>query len=568
MTHKTRSYLTLLIVFLILASLWYLYPSVKLWTMSASERQTIRTTEPQDLIELEKKALSLGLDLKGGMHVVLEVDQSKLKEGEKRDAVDRALEIIRNRVDQFGVTEPLIQKQGGDRIIVELPGLQEVDRAQALIGQTAQLEFKLLESGENTTTILKKIDEVLAAKEQAPSGQEEQPERPGETEEKKPEKKKMVEDLFAPEEPETVSDTTDTSSFLGEEEEEYYTERPFTSLLENMGGYYLGVPIENKAKVELLLKDPDVQAVIPEDDEFAFATRTEIIQRLEYQKLYLLKKRMEFSGKYLVDARPMARDEYGKPYVNFKLTKEGGRRFARLTGANIKKPLAIILDGRVESAPEIQNKIRDEGRITMGGSATFDEAVDLSIVLRAGALPAPVKIIENRIIGPSLGQDSIRKGTTSAIVGFCVVLLFMAIYYKLSGVIADFAVLLNLVFLMAVMSALDATLTLPGIAGIILTVGMAVDANVLIFERIREELRTGKTIRAAIDAGYKRALSAIIDANITTLITAAVLFQFGTGPIKGFAVALSLGVGISLFTAVVITRVLFEIRKGYRTLSI
>ncbi len=570
MTHKTRSYLTLLVIFLILASLWYLYPSIKLWTMSDSEKLAIRNTEPQDLIKLEGKALNLGLDLKGGMHVVLEVDQSKLKETERRDAVDRALEIIRNRVDQFGVTEPLIQKHGGERIIVELPGLQDVDRAQALIGQTAQLEFKLLESGENTTTILKKIDEVLAQKEEAPPEEEEESVSQRETEEKEKaeEKKKIVKDLFAPEEPESVSDTTDTSSFLETEEEEYYTERPFTSLLENMGGYFLGVPVENKAKVELLLKDPDVQAVIPEDDEFAWATRTEVIQRLEYQKLYLLKKRTEFSGKYLVDARPMARDEYGKPYVNFKLTKEGGRKFARLTGANIKKPLAIILDGRVESAPEIQSKIRDEGRITMGGAATFDEAVDLSIVLRAGALPAPVKIIENRIIGPSLGQDSIRKGTTSAIIGFLAVLLFMAIYYKLSGVIADFAVILNLVFLMAAMAALDATLTLPGIAGIILTVGMSVDANVLIFERIREELRTGKTIRAAIDAGYKRALTAIIDANITTLITAAVLFQFGTGPIKGFAVALSLGVAISLFTAVVITRVIFEVRKGYRTLSI
>lgn len=570
MTQKTRSYLISLIVFLILASLWYLYPSIKLWTMSESTKETLKTTEPQDLIDLENKALSLGLDLKGGMHVVLEVDQSKLKEDEKRDAVDRALEIIRNRVDQFGVTEPLIQKQGGDRIIVELPGLQEVERAQALIGQTAQLEFKLLESEENTTAILKKIDEVLAQKEETPFEEGEKPESLSETLEEKEtkEKKKIVEDLFAEDEPESVSDTTDTSSFLEVEEEDLYTERPFTSLLENFGGHWLGVPIRSKPKVELLLNDPDVKEVIPEDDEFAWATRTEIIQGAEYQKIYLLKKKTEFSGKYLVDARPIARDEYGKPYVQFDLTKQGGRRFARLTGANIGKPLAIILDGRVESAPIIQSKIRDQGRITMGGAATFEEALDLAIVLRAGALPAPVKIIENRVIGPSLGQDSIRKGTTSALIGFLVVLLFMVIYYKLSGVIADFAVILNLVFLMAAMSALDATLTLPGIAGIILTVGMSVDANVLIFERIREELRTGKTIRAAIDAGYKRALTAIIDANITTLITAAVLFQFGTGPIKGFAVALSLGVAISLFTAVVITRVIFDIRKGYRTLSI
>ena len=222
----------------------------------------------------------------------------------------------------------------------------------------------------------------------------------------------------------------------------------------------------------------------------------------------------------------------------------------------------------MESAPIIRSKIRDRGVIEMGGVASIEDATDLSIVLRAGALPAPVKIIENRVIGPSLGQDSIRKGTTSVIIGFCVVLLFMVIYYRLSGLIADIAVLLNLFFLMAAMAALHATLTMPGIAGIILTVGMAVDANVLIFERIREEMRTGKTIRASIDAGYKRALTAIIDANITTLITAAVLFNLGTGPIKGFAVVLSLGVLISLFTAVVITRVIFDIRKGYRTLSI
>jgi protein-export membrane protein SecD len=567
MTQKTRSYLTLLIIFLIVASLWYLYPSIRLWSMSEAQKQTLRTTEPQDLVDLEKKALNLGLDLKGGMHVVLQVDKSKLKEDERRDAVDRALEIIRNRVDQFGVTEPLIQKQGGERIIVELPGLQDVERAEALIGQTAQLEFKLLESAENTTAILKKIDAVLAEEERVTSGEEDLFEEEPETPEKAEEKEKIVKDLFAPDEPESVSDTTDTSSFLEVEEEDFYIERPFTSLLENFGGNWLGVPIRSKPKVELLLNNPKVKELIPEDDEFAWATRTEIIQGMEYQKLYLLKRRTEFSGKYLVDARPRY-DEFRKPEVLFNLTKQGGRRFARLTGANIGKPLAITLDGRVESAPIIQSKIRDSGVITMGGAVAFEEAVDLSIVLRAGALPAPVKIIENRIIGPSLGQDSIRKGTTSAIIGFCVVLLFMAIYYKLSGVIADFAVLLNLTFLLAVMSALDATLTLPGIAGIILTVGMSVDANVLIFERIREELRTGKTIRAAIDTGYKRALTAIIDANITTLITAAVLFQFGTGPIKGFAVALSLGVAISLFTAVVITRVIFEIRKKYRVLSI
>jgi preprotein translocase subunit SecD len=319
--------------------------------------------------------------------------------------------------------------------------------------------------------------------------------------------------------------------------------------------------------VELLLSQPELKAVIPEDDELAWSTRSEVLQGQEYWGLYLLKKRVELSGKYLVDAKPRF-DQFRKPEVNFTLTKPGGRIFARVTGANIDKPLAITLDGRVESAPIIRSKIRDSGVIEMGGAASLEDATDLSIVLRAGALPAPVKIIENRIIGPSLGQDSIRKGTTAAIIGLTLIILFMFFYYRLSGAIADVGLLFNIIFLLAAMSALRATLTLPGIAGIILTVGMSVDANVLIFERIREELRSGKTVRASIDAGYKRALLAIIDSHVTTLITAAVLFQFGTGPVKGFAVSLSLGVAINLFTAVVITRVIFDLRKGYQTLSI
>jgi SecD/SecF fusion protein len=561
--RRSRLYLIILIVFLILASLYALYPSIQLWSMSDEKKEEIRNTEPQDLIALEQKAIKMGLDLKGGMHVVLQVDQSKLSDSEKRDAPERALEIIRNRVDQFGITEPLIHKQGGDRIVVELPGLQDVERAQALIGQTAQLEFKLLENPENTTSLLKKIDEVLAGAETT-QVEEEQMEMPEEGEEK-PEKD-VVKDLFTEEEePDTSEDTT---SFLEEEEEPYYEDRPFTQYLESYQGRnsYL-VLDEEKPKVELLLSKPEVQELIPKDVEFAWSTRRENFQNMDYWSLYLLKKRVELSGKYLVDARPTY-DQFRKPEVQFTLTKRGGRIFSRVTGANIDKPLAITLDGRVESAPTIRSKIRDRGVIEMGGMATIEDATDLSIVLRAGSLPAPVKIIENRVIGPSLGQDSIRKGTTAAIIGFLVVLLFMAFYYRISGIIADIALMFNLTFLLAALAALHATLTLPGIAGIILTIGMSVDANVLIFERIREELRTGKTVRASIDAGYKRALYAIVDSHITTLITAAVLFQFGTGPVKGFAVSLSLGVAISLFTAVVITRVIFDIRKQYRTLSI
>jgi SecD/SecF fusion protein len=560
--RRSRLYLILLISFLILASLYALYPSMKLWSMSEPDKAELRSTEPQDLISLEGKAIKLGLDLKGGMHVVLQVDESKLKEDERRDAIDRALEIIRNRVDQFGITEPLIHKQGGDRVVVELPGLQDVERAQALIGQTAQLEFKLVEEQENTVSILKKIDGVLAGVETTST--EEEAVETKEKEEKQAEED-VVKDLFAEEEPDTLEDTT---SFLEEEEEPYYEERPFTQYLESYQGRTGFLVLEEeKPKVELLLNKPEVQELIPKDDEFTWSTRAETFQGQKYWGLYLLKKRVELSGKYLVDARPTY-DQFRKPEVQFTLTKSGGRIFARVTGANIDKPLAITLDGRVESAPIIRSKIRDRGVIEMGGVATIEDATDLSIVLRAGALPAPVKIIENRVIGPSLGQDSISKGTTAAIIGFLLVLFFMAIYYRLSGIIADIALIFNLTFLLAAIAALHATLTLPGIAGIILTIGMSVDANVLIFERIREELRTGKTIRAAIDAGYKRALLAIVDSHVTTLITAAVLFQFGTGPVKGFAVSLSLGVAISLFTAVVITRVIFDIRKGYRTLSI
>ncbi|MFH1336349.1 MAG: protein translocase subunit SecD [Candidatus Zixiibacteriota bacterium] len=562
MVKRSRLYLMLLIAFLIIASLWALYPTIKMWTLSNAEKANLRATEPQDLINLERKAIKLGLDLKGGLHVVLQVDESQLKEGEVADAVDRALEIIRNRVDQFGVSEPLIHKQGGNRLVVELPGLQDVQRAEALIGQTAQLEFKLLETSENTTSILKKMDQALAKTDTSSVRKETEA---AQTNEEKGKEEKTAKDLFGETPPDSTGDTT---AFL-EEEELGDKERPFTQYLESFGERSFGFWIakDEKPKVELYLNQPEVKAVIPDDDEFAWSTRAEKIQGQEFWGLYLLKKRVELSGKYLVDAKPRY-DQFRKPEVNFTLTKQGGRIFARVTGANIDKPLAITLDGRVQSAPIIRSKIRDSGVIEMGGAATLEDANDLAIVLRAGALPAPVKIIENRIIGPSLGQDSIRKGTTAAIIGFTLIIIFMIFYYRLSGAIADVGLIFNIIFLLAAMSALRATLTLPGIAGIILTVGMSVDANVLVFERIREELRSGKTVRASIDAGYKRALLAIIDSHVTTLITAAVLFQFGTGPVKGFAVSLSLGVAINLFTAVVITRVIFDLRKGYQTLSI
>ena len=261
-------------------------------------------------------------------------------------------------------------------------------------------------------------------------------------------------------------------------------------------------------------------------------------------------------------------DEFGQPKVDFQLSGDGAARFAQLTGANVNKPLAIVLDDRCESAAFINSKIRRNGQITLGSSASIQDAVNLEIVLKAGSLPAPVEIIEKNVVGATLGADSIRKGFYSSLFGLALVLLYILIYYRISGLIADIGLVFNIFFLLAVMAGLGATLTMPGIAGIILTIGISVDANILIFERIREELRTGKTVRASIDAGYSRAFVAIFDSHVTTLITAGALFLFGSGPIRGFAVTLFWGVAISLYTAYVITKAIFDIRKGYRKLSI
>ncbi len=325
---------------------------------------------------------------------------------------------------------------------------------------------------------------------------------------------------------------------------------------------------KDRALIDKWLNLPQVKRLIPKDVEFSWSTRSEIRNNREIFTLYLLKKRVQFLGKFLENIS-FSRDPTAGGYVvNFQLSGEGASRFAQLTGANIDKPLAITLDSRVESAPFINSKIRKRGQITMGSSATVRNARNMEIVLKAGALPAPVEIIEKNVVGATLGADSIRKGFYSSLAGLALVLLYIGVYYRLSGVIADIGVVFNLFFLLAILAGLGATLTMPGIAGIILTIGISVDANILIFERIREELRTGKTVRAAIDSGYNRAFVAIFDSHVTTLITAGALFLLGSGPIKGFAVTLFWGVSISLYTAYVITKQIFDIRKKYSSISI
>lgn len=367
----------------------------------------------------------------------------------KKLAVEQALETIRNRIDQFGVSEPDIRIQGKKRILIQLPGVKDTQRAKEIIGKTALLEFKLLDGSR---------DPAMALKGGAPRGSE------------------------------ILYQVAGTSSS---------------------------------------------------------------------QQPMLVKKRAAITGTYLTDARVRIDSQFNEPYVAIQFDKKGARIFEKVTGENVNKRLAIVLDNRVYSAPVIRDRIPG-GSASITGSFTIEEARDLAIVLRAGALPAPVTIIEERTVGPSLGTDSIRTGIMSMCVGGLLVILFMLLYYKVSGLIADIALVMNIVLIAGGLAALQATLTLPGIAGIILTIGMAVDANVLIFERIREELNLGKTPIAAFEAGYERATLTILDANITTLIAAAVLFQFGSGPIKGFAVTLSLGVLASLFTALVLTKLIFE----------
>ncbi len=384
----------------------------------------------------------------------------------KKMATEQALETIRNRIDQFGVSEPDIRRQGEKRILVQLPGIKDTARAKGLIGKTALLEFKLLD------------------------------------------------------------ETHDLNAALN--------------------------------------------GNIPPGSEILYGIKEDPATRRVLKTPYLLKKRTLLTGANLTDARVQIDSQYNEPYVSIDFDKKGGRDFARITEANVKKRLAIVLDNKVYSAPVIQEKITG-GKARITGHFTTEEARDLAIALRAGALPAPVRILEERTVGPSLGTDSIRKGLISMCVGGILVVLFMIVYYRGSGLIADFALILNILLIGGGLAGFQATLTLPGIAGIILTIGMAVDANVLIFERIREEMHIGKTPRAAVDAGYDRATLTILDANVTTLIAALVLFQFGTGPVKGFAVTLSLGVISSLFTALILTRMVFDyylIKRKTKRLSI
>ncbi len=571
-----------------------------------AEEDSILIANP-DILKNKEKRVKLGLDLQGGMRVVLEVNIGKLieklaknpddvfknvlaeaqKESEQteesivdllakkfqerdirlsryfgtirdedddiistlnestEDAVNRAMEIIRNRVDQYGVSEPSIQRQGGRRIIVELPGVAREEEAKRLLQGTALLEFRIVRDADFTFPVMQKIDDVLAGKMNDTSNVNSEDD--------------VNKTETTPTDTSIASSDTTTPEDLSEEE--FKKQHPFfaVALLDPQGrSADAYVKVDDRNKIENMLNRTDVQKVIPNNVEFKFHSKTQTdAEGGEFYVMYLVNKQPELTGGVITDAMANIDPSTSAPIVSMTMNSEGATEWARITGANVDKRIAIMLDGAIFSAPVVKGKIPG-GRSQIEGMADLKEAKLLEIVLKAGALPAPVDIIEERTVGPSLGEDSINNGFTSVVLGYFVVALFMIIYYKKAGTIASAALIFTVLFTLGILAGFSATLTLPGIAGIILTIGMSVDANVLIYERIREEIATGKTIKASIDSGFKRANSAIIDSNLTTFITGLILFQFGTGPVKGFAVTLMIGIIASLFSALVVARLIFD----------
>ncbi|MFA7419530.1 MAG: protein translocase subunit SecD [Melioribacteraceae bacterium] len=630
---KELRFRLILIVAFIGLSLYLLYPTYQDYLNSKDVTETLKpveamikknkpnltSAEVQDIIASKKdsilsnnenyratreKRIKLGLDLQGGMYLVMEVNTAKLLEKlakdpdqqymdilkkaeaeskrseenvvgilakmmkekgirmsryfgsireddariiarlqeQETDAVTRAIEIIRNRVDQYGVSEPSIQKQGSRRIVIELPGISREEEARRLLQGRALLEFKLVKDASFAIPIMNRIDEILAGK---------------------------VTDSTAVKKDSAIA-KADTAKQKNLTEEQFAKEHPFFALARlidpqgRLADAY--VKESDKARLSGLLAREDVRKVMPDNVEFAFDAKPIAGPDGEsFVRMYMLNKEAELTGGVITDARAEIDQTTGSPEVSMQMNGDGAREWSRITGANIDKRCAVVMDGLVYSAPTIINKIpTGSSRIT--GSANMDEAKLLEIVLKAGALPAPVDIIAESAVGPSLGQDSISQGMNSGWLGYLVVAIFMIFYYKTAGSFADIGVIMTVILTFGVLAAFHATLTLPGIAGIVLSMGMAVDANVLIYERIREELATGKTFKAAVDAGFKVSFSAIFDSNVVTLLTGIILYQFGSGPVQGFALTLMIGIVTSLFSQLVLVRVIFDYinSKGYK----
>ena len=585
MNNSIRNRL-LTILFVFGLGIYALLPTIR-YAMMDDESVSSLSSDQKDYFE--SRSIKQGLDLKGGIYIVLEVDLPQLIDNlaknkdknfdnfldelkieynnssidfftvfeniaddsnlklpryfinygktkdqiitelslQSEDSIKRVIEIIQNRVDQFGVAEPTIQKQGNNRVIVELAGIEDPERARDLLQSTALLELMIVKNVESTNSIIRQIDSITSTYNQNENVEENE-----------------INELFQ----------SDVNSKFG-----------LSSLLISVGGN-LAISSENLGTLKDILSQENVKQILEATNSTLLTSDSslklinEIGEEEEFFTLYHLFDNAELTGGVIEDAQmrlSQAGVNAGQAVVEVEMNSEGSREWARITGANINNRIAIVLDKKVHMAPVIRGQIFGGGTV-IEGLDSIEEAEDIAIVLRAGALPVPVTIAEERTVGASLGADSISKGTLSMAIGLLLVVIFIVMFYKMSGLIASFSVLWTLILLLGVLALLEATLTLPGIAGLILTVGMSVDANVIIFERIKEELRNGKSVRSAIDSGYERAIRTIVDANLTTGIAAAVLYQYGSGPIKGFATVLFWGIIVSMFTAIIVTRFVFD----------
>ena len=499
--------------------------------------------------QLYSRGITLGLDLRGGTQLALEVSDptGALNAEQRADAIDRAMRVIRTRVDELGVAEPVVQKAGAERIVVELPGAGQEDqrRAKDVIQRAAFLQFQIVRPLTELEGVLTRMDRAVAQAFPAAAAPASQPAQPA----------TGVGGLFQTPGQEPAAEGEDAAAVAAAEGAPAGG-TPLSSLLQPTGQVgQLWVEAANVARVEQYLSSPAVQQLMPRGTVFRWGMEAGATQG-QGRLLYLLESRPIMTGEFLVDAQAQRDPQFGQPEVSFTLSRQGGRVFERATGQHVGDNMAIVLDERVISAPVIQSQIGMNGRITLGGGS-IEEARDLALVLRAGALPAPIHIVEERSVGPSLGADSIEKGQVAGMIGITLVILIMLLYYRFSGIMAVTALGAYVLFMLGGLAGIGAALTLPGIAGIVLSIGMAVDANVLIFERIREELAAGRNPRMAVSEGFGNALSAIVDSQLTTLLTAFVLFQFGTGPVRGFAVTLGIGIVASMFTAIFVTRTFF-----------
>ena len=556
---------------LVFASIW------SLWPRNVTVRTRERSGVWKDTTE-RRVSLKEGLDLQGGIHLGLELDQSKGKIPDPGEAIQRAAKVIRTRIDEFGVAEPLVQTLGNSRIIVELPGLKDPDRAKRIVERSAFLQFEMTDKSDLFRRALPQIDRALAAA--------------GVTEARvgraladttgaaaaRPSEQSLRQILGGSEstaakaaaggragQAAPLPDTAAADTTLGQ--------GPLSPLLfqGTMPGEYM-VPEEKVAIVSAMMQKVDTLHLMPRGMVWRWGAQATSMGARSFLPLYILERQPIITGDYLTDARAEIDPLTNQAVVNFQLNRVGGRIFERATAQHIGDNMAIVLDGLVQSQPPvIKSQISTNGQIELG-NASLQSAQDLALVLKAGALPAPLRVVEERTVGPSLGRDSIHDGAVAVAVGVLLVVVIMIGYYRLAGALAVAALILYVLFTLGGLAMFSATLTLPGVAGFALSVGIAVDANVLIFERIREELALGKSVRLAIEEGYKMAMTAIVDSNVSTILTAACLYQFGSGPVRGFAVTLILGILASMISAIFVTRTFYMIylerRPGLQTLSI